>query len=117
MEQLALTARLKPGAEPRAAELIAQGPPFDVSESGLQRHAVFLSAGEVLFVFEGHEVEWIVDGLVDEPFHWPLLAAMDEWRPLLEDHPRIARCLYSWTAGGGAAAGNPQLPKSAPFHG
>ena len=49
-----------------------------------------------MFVFEGHEVEWIVDGLVDEPFHWPLLAALDEWRPLLEDNPRIARPTYSW---------------------
>lgn len=116
MEQIALIARLKPGAEPAAAELIAQGPPFDVSDSGLLRHTVFLSADEVLFVFEGHEVEWIVDRLVDEPFQWPLLAAMDEWRPLLVDHPRIARCRYSWAAEG-EGAGNLQLPRSALFHG
>jgi hypothetical protein len=96
MEQIAIIARLKSGAEPRAAELIAAGPPFDPAESGLERHTVYLSADHVMFVFEGHEVEWIVDGLVDEPFHWPLLAALDEWRPLLEDNPRIARPTYSW---------------------
>src|SRR5436305_6510370 len=56
------------GAEPRAAELIAQGPPFAPAENGLTRHAVYLSAGEVVFVFEGHEVEWIVDGMIDDPF-------------------------------------------------
>src|SRR4249919_3162106 len=96
MEQIAIVARLKSGAEPRAAELIAQGAPYDPSGSGLERHAVYLSADEVIFVFEGHEVEWIVDGLVDEPFHWPLLAALDEWRTLLEDNPRIARPMFSW---------------------
>jgi hypothetical protein len=96
MEQIAVVARLKNGVEPRAAELIAQGPPFDPEGSGLERHSVYLSADEVLFVFEGHEVEWIVDGLVDEPFHWPLLAALDDWRPLLEGQPRIARPMFTW---------------------
>jgi hypothetical protein len=80
MEQMAIVARLKSGAEERAAELIAHGPPFEPSESGLEGHTVYLAADEVVFVFEGHEVEWVVDGLVDEPFHWPLLAALDDWR-------------------------------------
>jgi hypothetical protein len=96
MEQIAVVARLKSGAEPRAAELIAQGPPYDPGDSGLDRHTVFLSADEVIFVFEGPEVEWIVDRLVDEPFHWLVTAAFDEWRPLLEDSPRIARPTYAW---------------------
>lgn len=96
MEQIAIVARLKSGAEPHAADLIAEGPPFEPARSGLERHTVYLSAGEVIFVFEGHEVEWIVDGLVDEPFHWPVLAALDEWRPLLEDNPRIARPMFTW---------------------
>ena len=96
MEQLAIVARLKPGAEPRAAELIANGPPFDPTESGLDGHTVFLSADEVVFVFEGHEVEWIVDRLVDDPFHWLVGEALERWRPLLEDQPRIARPVYVW---------------------
>jgi hypothetical protein len=99
MEQIAITARLKEGAEPRAAELIEHGPPFDPSTTGFDRHTVYLSADEVVFVFEGREVEWIVDALVDEPFHWPVLSALDEWRPLLEGNPRIARPAYSWRRG------------------
>lgn len=97
MEQLAIVARLKPGSEPRAAELIANGPPFDPTESGFDRHTVYLSADEVVFVFEGHQVEWDVDRLVDEPFHWLLTDALEEWRPLLDGQPRIARPAYSWT--------------------
>jgi hypothetical protein len=83
MEQLAIVARLKPGTEPRAAELIAQGAPFDPSAIGLRRHAIFLSAGEVVFLFEGDEVEWTVDSLIDEPFHWDILEAFEDWRAII----------------------------------
>jgi hypothetical protein len=96
MEQLAIVARLKPGTEPRAAELIAQGAPFDPSAIGLRRHAIFLSAGEVVFLFEGDEVEWTVDNLIDEPFHWDILDAFEDWRAIIESQPRIARLAYSW---------------------
>jgi hypothetical protein len=104
MEQLAIVARLKPGVEARAAELIANGPPFDLRESGLESHTVYLSADEVVFVFEGREVEWIVDRLVDDPFHWLVTSALDRWRPLVEGQPRIARPAYAWKSDGHAAA-------------
>jgi hypothetical protein len=96
MEQLAIVARLKPGTEPRAAELIAEGAPFDPLAIGLRRHAIFLSAGEVVFVFEGDEVEWVVDSLIDEPFHWEVLAAFEEWREIIDGQPRIARVAFAW---------------------
>jgi hypothetical protein len=53
MARVAIVARLKEGGGPRAAELIAAGPPFELAETGLTRHSVYLSAGEVVFVFEG----------------------------------------------------------------
>jgi hypothetical protein len=96
MEQVAIVARLKPGAETKAAELIAQGPPFEIEESGLNRHTVYLSAGEVVFVFEGHEVEWIVDSMIEDPFRWMISDAFDSWRALLDGAPRIARPTFSW---------------------
>jgi hypothetical protein len=96
MEQLAIVARLKPETEPRAAELIAEGAPFDPHAIGLRRHAIFLSAGEVVFVFEGDEVEWVVDSLIDEPFHWEVLAAFEEWREIIDGQPRIARLAFAW---------------------
>lgn len=96
MEQLAIVARLKDGTEPRAQELIANGAPFDPDAEGLARHSVYISAGEVVFVFEGHEVEWIVDGVVTDPYRWAASEAFDAWRPIIDGQPRIARVAYSW---------------------
>ena len=100
MEKLAIFARLKPGAEAQAAELIEKGPPFDPGEDGrVDRHVVYLSAGEVVFVFEGREVEWVVEELVDDPMHWLAADALQAWRPLVEGEPRIARPAYAWAHG------------------
>jgi hypothetical protein len=67
MERVAIVVRLKQGSGLRAAQLIEAGPPFDLAQSGIFHHSVYLSAGEVVFVFEGPQVEWIVDDLVDIP--------------------------------------------------
>lgn len=96
MHQIAIVARLKDGVEPQAAELIKHGPPLDLASSGFERHSVFLSATEVVFVFEGREVEWTLDKLVGDPFQWMLNEALSAWKDLLEAPPRVARPLYSW---------------------
>lgn len=96
MEQLAIVASLKPGKQEEARKLIAEGPPFDIGESGLQRHTVYLSAAEVVFVFEGREVEWIVDSMIEDPFRPELSDAFASWRPLVEADQRIARPAFSW---------------------
>lgn len=93
---MAIIARLKSGCEERAAELIARGAPFDPEETGFDRHTVFLSATEVVFVFEGTEVDARVDELVENPSPWMLSDAFDNWRPLIEGRPRIARERYFW---------------------
>ena len=68
-----------------ARKLIAQGPPFDIGASGLQRHTVYLSAAEVVFVFEGREVEWIVDSMTRTPSSrsspMPSRTGVPSWRP------------------------------------
>ena len=95
MNRIALVARLKPGAEGQASVLLEHGPPFDPAERGFARHAVYLLAGEVVFVFEGDEVEWIVDEIVNESFG-AVAGALGTWRELVEDPPRIARAVYTW---------------------
>lgn len=100
MERLALIALLKPGTEVQAEELIAMGPPFDLTQSGFVRHCVFLSASEVVFVFEAHEVEWLVDDLLAGQFlHHVLAEMLEAWRPLVEGEPRIAREKFFWERG------------------
>ena len=96
MHQIAVVARLRDRTEPQAAELIRRGPPFDLDAAGFERHSIFLSASEVVFVFEGGEVEWLVDKLVDEPFAWDLNDAFAAWRPLIDGPPRLARPQFIW---------------------
>lgn len=96
MERIAIVARLKKGTATRAAELIAAGPPFDLAESGILRHSVYVSSNEVIFVFEGHQVEWIVDDLIYQPFHYRIYRALDQWRQIVDGPPRIARERFGW---------------------
>jgi hypothetical protein len=98
MERVAIVVRLKEGNGPLAAELIAGGPPFDVAGTGIVRHSVYLSAGEVVFVFEGHQVEWMVDDLISDPFQFALQSEFDQWRSIVDGSPRIARERFGWEA-------------------
>lgn len=96
MERVAIIARLKEGSEQRAVDLVGAGPPFDLTGTGIVRHCIYISATEVVFVFEGHEVEWIVDQLIDEPFHYELQRALEQWREIIEGQPHVARERFGW---------------------
>jgi hypothetical protein len=98
VNRVAIIARLKDGAEQQAADLLAEGPPFNPQERGLESHAAYLSAGEVMFVFDGPEVDVILDEMVENPFEPGLISAFDAWRPLIDGNPRIARLAYEWKA-------------------
>ena len=113
MERVVIVARLKEGNGPRAAELIAAGPPFDLAETGIAHHSVYLSAGEVVFVFEGHQVEWMVDDLIDNPFQPKLQSAFDAWRSIVDGSPRIAHQRFEWDAQQGMPATAGAMAESA----
>ena len=87
MNRLMIVARLREGAHEEAEALIAAGPPFDPEELGLQRHAAYLTAGEIVFLFEAAEVEWIVNDIVDDPV---MSTAFGPWRNLIDGTPRLA---------------------------
>jgi hypothetical protein len=107
MERVAIVARLRPGAAERARELVGSGPPFDLGRSGIERHTVFVSTGEVVFVFEGQQIEWIVDELIDSPFHHKLQRAFEQSRTIVDGPPRIAREEFGWGDGDAVASGGP----------
>ena len=56
-------------------------------------------------MFEGPEVDGIVAGLVDDPFHPRITDAFAAWREIVDqDHVRIARPAYAWrTTEGGSS--------------
>jgi nucleotide-binding universal stress UspA family protein len=93
MNRIAVTARLRPGAEAGARELLTAGPPFDPSRAGLTRHTVFMRGDLVLFVFEGEDVGRTLSGLLDDRLRSGAFAA---WGPLLAEAPRLAHAAYHW---------------------
>jgi hypothetical protein len=93
--QVAVVARLKDGAEARARELIAQGPPFDPQEMGFDRLAVYLSPGEVVFRFEGRGAAQKLADVLDDMV---VSASFSAWAPLLDGTPRLAHESYFWEA-------------------
>jgi hypothetical protein len=94
MDRLTIVARLQPGKHEKAEELLSNGPPFDPDDLGLHRHAAYLTANEVVFVFEAPEVEWIVNDVIDDPI---LSTALAPWRELVDGPPRLAHERYFWS--------------------
>jgi hypothetical protein len=94
MNRLMIVARLREGAQEEAELLIAKGPPFDPEELGFHRHAAYLTAGEVVFLFEAPEVEWIVNDIVDDPV---MSAAFAPWQKLIAGTPRLAHERFYWS--------------------
>jgi hypothetical protein len=90
MTRLVVVARLKPGAEARARELLDEGPPFDLEGSKFDSHEVFVTPQEVVFVFEGSET---LDLDAGDP---GLARAAEAWAECLDGRPRIARSAFSW---------------------
>lgn len=102
MQRLVVVAPLAQGNEERAAELIAAGPPFELEDTELERHGVYLSAGEVVFVFEGVDVEKEVDELMGDLHRPAVRDAIRAWEPLLADGLRVAEEAYFWERESGA---------------
>jgi len=94
MNRLVIVARLKDGRHAAAEKRLGGGPPFDPDELGLHRHAAYLTATEVVFVFEAPEVEWTVNDLIDDPV---TASAFGPWHAMLERMPRIAHERYYWS--------------------
>lgn len=94
MNRLMIVARLREGVHEEAESLIAKGPPFDPEELGFHRHGVYLTAGELVFIFEAPEVEWIVNDIVDDPV---MAAAFAPWQKLITGTPRLAHERFYWS--------------------
>jgi hypothetical protein len=96
MNRLIIVARLRGDAYDEAKMLLRSGPPFDPEEAGLEGHSALLTAEEVVFVFEGREVEWKVNDLIDNP---AVAAFFGPWEKLIEGTPRLAHEQFRWNRG------------------
>ena len=92
MSRAVVVLPLREGASARAAELLRRGPPFDPAAVGLERHNVFLSDQEAVFVFEADTPD-TAERLVGEGSFW---SAASAWKDLVAGPPRLADDVYSW---------------------
>lgn len=96
MSMLLVIAPLAEGKRETARMLLSAGPPFDPEGSALERHHVFLTGHEVVFLFEGPRAKEVVERLIGEPSVWRAAAA---WRECLAGRPRLAEDVFSWVRG------------------
>jgi hypothetical protein len=94
MNRLMIIAKLKQGSREKAETLLAQGPPFDPEELRFHRHGAYLTPDEVVFLFEAHDVEWVVNEIVDDP---RLSSAFGQWSELIDGTPRLAHERFYWS--------------------
>ena len=94
-ERLAIVARLRPGSSERAKEILAAGPPYELSAAGFRRHSIFLAEETVVFVFEGTGIEGLVSKLIGDPAS---SGSFSVWGPLLAGTPTLALEEFHWEA-------------------
>ena len=66
MRRFLVTATLKEGSEDGVRAILSKGPPFQLPETSLERHFVFLTSNELVFVFEGARAEEEVARLLSD---------------------------------------------------
>jgi hypothetical protein len=103
MSRAVVVLPLREGASERAAQLLRGGPPFDPQEVGLDRHHVFLTDQEAVFVFEADDIE-AAERLIGVESFWTAASA---WKDLVAGPPRLAEDAYSWV--------RPEIPDDVSF--
>jgi hypothetical protein len=93
MSRVAVVVPLRPEALEAARALVEEGPPFDLADTPLEAHCVYLTDHEAVFVFEGPDARAVVERLVGEAGVWNAATA---WRGCLAGKPRVAEPLYAW---------------------
>ncbi|HMJ00516.1 MAG TPA: hypothetical protein VK488_11830 [Gaiellaceae bacterium] len=92
MSRLVIVVPLQQGKRETARVLLGDGPPFDPDTAGLERHHVFLTDDEAVFVFEADDLG-AVERLASDPTLWEAIAG---WNELVAGPPRMAEDVYSW---------------------
>jgi hypothetical protein len=93
-QRLAVVLPVREEAREAVRELLAAGPPFDPDALGLDRHQVFLTASEAIFIFESRRGADALTPLLQTAELWQSAAA---WHDYLSGPPRIAEDVFSWT--------------------
>jgi hypothetical protein len=95
VDRFVLAARLKPGGRQRAEALLAQHAALGTEEleTAFERHVIFLSETEVMFLFEGEGTHEAVRAIFDDPVQSTLIG---HWLPLFDGPLHRADEAYLW---------------------
>jgi hypothetical protein len=101
MDRFALVARLKPGARDRAEAFLAEHSALGTGEleKAFERHSIFLSETEAIFLFEGDGAHASVRSLFNDPVRSTLIG---HWLPLFDGPLHQAPEAYLWEREGAA---------------
>jgi hypothetical protein len=90
---LVVVVPLRPGTRDKARELLGGGPPFDVAKTRFDRHAVYLTDDEAVFVFEAPGESRALDLEAENSELWEAARA---WREVTAGRPRLAETTFTW---------------------
>jgi hypothetical protein len=93
MHRFVVTASLKKGTAHLVAEILREGPPFDLAETSLERHEIFLGDDELVVVFEGPAADKEVRRLFEAP---GVLDRVRRIRAHLAATPKLPSEVFSW---------------------
>ena len=95
MDRFVLAARLRPDGRERAETLLAEHSALGAEEleTAFDRHVIFLSETEVIFLFEGEGVGEAVRALFNDPARSALIS---HWVPLFDGPLHRAAEAYLW---------------------
>jgi hypothetical protein len=95
VDRFVLAARLKPGGRQRAEALLAEHAALGAEEleTAFERHVIFLSETEVMFLFEGEGAHEAVRAIFNDPVRSTLIG---HWLPLFDGPLHRADEAYVW---------------------
>jgi hypothetical protein len=103
--RLVVVVPLREDAYDEARRLLERGPPIDLETTRFDRHEVYLTRREVVFVFETPHPGATLELPGEDRELWRVA---HEWRNVMAGRPRTARTVYAWSrpddAGDDAAA-------------
>ena len=93
MDKVVLLARLKDGARERAEQLLTDEARANAPEDAFERGTIFLSDGEVVFLFEGTDAAVTAREVLDDPVRSTVITP---WLPLFDGPLHRAHEAHTW---------------------
>jgi hypothetical protein len=93
VSRLVVVVPLKEGTREAARALIDEGPPFELGDTRFDRHAVYLTDHEAIFVFESEDESRTLDLPGEDESLWTAARA---WREIAAGRPRVAMTRFTW---------------------